>query len=125
MRQWYVEDAGGGCRAFSEIVVLVSEDPREIYWSAVPLTWSDNLSLEEVVCQQVITLMSQAGVTKEDQILVCSGNIFFGFHRWLNDHNYLWETAKMDGLAHEVAESLFSAQINAAGFPEEIGRAHV
>ncbi|MEW5952790.1 MAG: hypothetical protein AB1815_03390 [Bacillota bacterium] len=120
MKQWYVEDAGGGCRAFSEIVVLVSEEPREIYWSAIPLTWSNNFSLEEIVCQQVLDLMARAGVSKKDHLFVCSGNIFSGFHRWLNEHHYHWETVKMDGLAHEVAENIFSAQINEAGFPLDI-----
>jgi hypothetical protein len=120
MRQWYVEDAGGGCRAFSEVVVLVSELPREIYWSTIPLTWSNNQSLEEIVCQNVIELMAKAGVSIEDQILVCSGNIFFGYHHWLNDHDYTWSTVKMDGLAHEVAEGIFQHQIVAAGFPADI-----
>lgn len=120
MKQWYVEDAGGGCRAFSEVVVLVCEQPKEIYTARVPLTWRTSESLEEVVCRLLVGLMQKAGATREDYYFVCSGNIFHGFHQWLTDNGYHWEQSRMEGLAHEVAESEFQAQIVRAGFPAHI-----
>lgn len=120
MRRWYVEDAGGGCKAFSEILVLVSEEPEEIYTARVPLTWSDKQSLEEVVCSILIDLMERAKVRKTDFIYVCSGNIFHAYHKWLAENGYIWEYAKMEGLAHEVAEKEFYNQMVAAGFPPHI-----
>lgn len=120
MRTWYIEDAGGGCRAFSEVVVLVSENPEEAHTSKIPLTWSGGESLEEMVCRTMIGLMEKAGVTREDHILVCSGNIFHGLHAWLTEKNYNWEFARMDGLAHDIAEMEFYNQILKAGFPPHI-----
>ncbi|WP_201721878.1 hypothetical protein [Desulfotomaculum copahuensis] len=120
MKYWYVEDAGGGCRAFSEVVVLVCEQPREIYTARVPLTWKTKESLEEVVCRLITGLMKKAGANKEDYYLVCPGNIFYGFHRWLSDNGYRWEQIKMEGLAHDAAESEFQRQIVRAGFPPHI-----
>ncbi len=118
--QWYIEDAGGGCRSFSEVLVLVSETPRLIYKSFLPLTWDNKLSLEEMARRKVLEMMQQAGVKQDDYLYVCSGNIFFGLHKWLTENGYHWETAKMDGLAHEVAEHTFQQQIISAGFPAEI-----
>ncbi len=120
MLQWYIEDAGGGCRSFSEVLVLVCENPRLIYQSFLPLTWDNKLSLEEMARQKVLEMMQQAGVKQDDYLYVCSGNIFFGLHKWLTENGYHWETAKMDGLAHEVAEHTFQQQIISAGFPAEI-----
>lgn len=120
MRTWFIEDAGGGCRAFSEVVVLVSESPVESYTARVPLTWDGGESLEEVVCRAVIEMMEKAGVSRNDQLLVCSGNIFHGLHAWLTENNYNWEYARMDGLAHDIAEDAFYSQILKAGFPPHI-----
>ena len=120
LRTWYIEDAGGGCKAFPEIVVLVSEEPQEIHTATIPLTWESGESYEELVRKKVVTMMSEAGVSKEDHILVCSGNIFYGLHAWLSQEKYQWETTKMDGLAHEVAEDTFYQQIVKAGFPPHI-----
>ncbi|MFZ5590431.1 MAG: hypothetical protein ACOY81_01280 [Bacillota bacterium] len=120
MRTWYIEDAGGGCRAFSEVLVLVSEKPREVYTSLVPLTWQTGQTLEEVVLELVLEMMSRAGVTKEDKILVCSGNIFNDLHKYLQENQYNWSTARMEGLAHEIAEQVFFEQIVNAGFPAYI-----
>ena len=117
MKTWYVEDAGGGCLAFSEVLVLVCENPQEIYTARVPLTWEDDLTLEQMVSRLVIKMMEEAGVTKNDQLLVCSGNIFNDFHQWLTEEGYQWNYHKMDGLAHEVAEQTFYQQILDAGFP--------
>lgn len=119
MRTWYIEDAGGGCRAFSEVLVLVSEEPLEIYSATVPLTWEEKISLEEMACRLVIDMMKKARVSKQDKILVCSGNIFHTLHRWLEEENYNWSTAKMDGLAHEVAEDVFYRQLIKEGVPKE------
>ncbi|KAF1085591.1 hypothetical protein SPSYN_01734 [Sporotomaculum syntrophicum] len=120
MLQWYIEDAGGGCRSFPEVLVLVCENPQLIYQSFLPLTWDNKLSLEEIARQKVVEMMQQAGVTRDDYLYVCSGNIFFGLHKWLTENGYHWETVKMDGLAHEVAEQTFQQQIISAGFPADI-----
>lgn len=117
MKEWYVEDAGGGCRAFSEILVLVCEDPEEIYTSQMPLTWETDLTWEQMATQLIIKMMDTAKVTKEDRLYVCSGNIFHDFHRFLTEAGYTWECHKMDGLAHQVAEQAFYQQILNAGFP--------
>ncbi|MDO7788332.1 hypothetical protein [Desulforamulus aquiferis] len=120
MKTWYVEDAGGGCRAFGEVVVLVCEETREIYSARIPVTWTNKMGWEELVCQLMLGLMKEAQATSEDKYLVCSGNIFNVYHNWLKEHNYNWETHKMDGLAHEAAEGEFHRMVVEAGFPEEI-----
>lgn len=120
MKEWHVEDAGGGCRAFSEVLVLVCEDTREKYTTLLPLTWDDGYSLEEKACIHLTGLMEQAKISKDDHIVVCSGNIFHTYHRWLNEGGYSWETGKIDGFAHELAEHLFHIQTVKAGFPPEI-----
>lgn len=119
MRTWYIEDAGGGCRAFYEVLVLVSEKPREIHCAKVPITWNEKISLEEMAAQLVIDMMKKAGVTKTDRVLVCSGNIFHTLHQWLEEENYNWSTAKMDGLAHQAAEDAFYYQLVKLGVPKE------
>ncbi|AQS59857.1 hypothetical protein B0537_12640 [Desulforamulus ferrireducens] len=120
MKTWYVEDAGGGCQAFGEVVVLVCEETGEIYSARVPVTWSNKMSWEELVCQLMQELMEQAGATKADQFLVCSGNIFHTYHKWLTEKGYHWQTHKMDGLAHDAAEGAFHNMVVEAGFPEHI-----
>jgi len=120
LKYWYVEDAGGGCRAFSEVLVLVCENPPRIYKRYLPLTWDKNITLEEMACRKVREMMREAGVTREDYLYVCSSNIFHRLHQWLTENGYRWETAHMDGLAHEVAEQAFQQQIIAAGFPADI-----
>jgi len=117
VKVWYVEDAGGGCRAFSEVLVLVCENPEEIYTSQIPLTWEVDLTCEQMATQLVVKMMQAAKVTKDDQLFVCSGNIFNDFHRWLTEEGYSWEYHKMDGLAHHTAEQAFYQQILDAGFP--------
>jgi hypothetical protein len=117
VKVWYVEDAGGGCRAFSEVLVLVCEEPEEIYTSQMPLTWESDLTWEQMATQLVVKMMETAKVTKDDQLYVCSGNIFHDFHRYLTEAGYTWEYHKMDGLAHQVAEQAFYQQILNAGFP--------
>lgn len=117
MKTWYVEDAGGGCLAFSEVLVLVCENPQEVYIARVPLTWEDDLTLEQMANRLVIKMMEEAGVSKNDQLLVCSCNIFNDFHQWLTEEGYQWNYHKMDGLAHEVAEQTFYQQMLDAGFP--------
>ncbi|MCL6559544.1 MAG: hypothetical protein K6U74_12250 [Firmicutes bacterium] len=120
MKEWHVEDAGGGCRAFSEVLVLVCENTGEVFFDLMPLTWSDGTSMEEKACQLLSSMMERAGVTREDRLLVCSGNIFHAYHNWLTEQGYNWEPSKIDGLAHNVAEEHFHRQASAAGFPEEI-----
>ncbi|MCL6638736.1 MAG: hypothetical protein K6T80_03530 [Firmicutes bacterium] len=120
LKLWHVEDAGGGCRAFPEVLVLVCESTGEVYSDRIPLTWSDGTSMEEKACRIVLSLMQKAGVTREDRLLVCSGNIFHAFHKWLDENSYNWEQGKIDGFAHDVAEELFHRQATAAGFPENI-----
>lgn len=120
MKEWQVEDAGGGCQAFSEVVVLVCEQTGEIYSSTLPLTWEDGSSLEEKACSLLTAMMAQAGVAREDHLLVCSGNIFHAFHNWLTENGYNWEISKIDGLAHDTAEEIFHRQVVAAGFPFDI-----
>lgn len=120
MTYWYIEDAGGGCRAFSEVLVLVSEHPRRIHQRLLPLTWENSISVEEMVFKKVLEMIHEAGVTKEDFLYVCSSNLFYNLHKWLTDNGYHWEMAKMDGLAHEVAERSFQEQIVEAGFPSDI-----
>ncbi|NPV90287.1 MAG: hypothetical protein HPY50_05910 [Firmicutes bacterium] len=117
MKTWYIEDAGGGCRAFSEVLVLVCEEPQLVYSSQVPLTWDDGTTIEQLACQLVKEMMRKAGVTREDYLLVCSGNIFHELHRTLTEENYRWDYHKMDGLAHEIAEETFYQQMLEAGFP--------
>ncbi|MTI80226.1 MAG: hypothetical protein FH758_04960 [Firmicutes bacterium] len=119
MRTWYIEDAGGGCQAFSEVLVLVSEEPREIYSARLPLTWQEEVGMEEMACRLVIDMMDKAGVAKSDKLLVCSGNIFHTLHQWLEDNGYNWDTEKMDGLAHDTAEDAFHRQLVEAGVPKE------
>jgi len=120
MRYWYIEDAGGGCRVFSEVLVLVCETPRLVYKRFLPLSWSKDLTMEEMACRAVLDMMREAGADDKDYYYVCSGNIFYDLHNWLTENCYKWETVKMDGLAHEVAETAFYNQIIAAGFPEDI-----
>jgi len=120
LKLWHVEDAGGGCQAFPEVLVLVCESSGEIFSEKMPLTWSDGTGMEEKACQIMMSLMEKAGVCKEDQLLVCSGNIFHAYHQWLDQNSYLWEQSKIDGLAHEVAEEQFHRQVVDAGFPEDI-----
>lgn len=120
MKDWFIEDAGGGCRAFSEVLVLVCEEPRLIYKSFLPLTWSKGITMEEMACRKVIKMMQKAGVTRQDQLHVCTSNIFYGLHKWLDQNGYCWGPLKMDGLAHHVAEHTFNNQIFDAGFPAEI-----
>lgn len=119
MRTWYIEDAGGGCRAFSEVLVLVSEKPQKIYTARMPLTWKEEISMEEIACRLVINMMKKAGVTKNDRVLVCPGNIFHTLHQWLENNGYNWSTAKMDGLAHDAAEEAFYQQLVESGVPGE------
>lgn len=120
MKEWQIEDAGGGCRAFSEVLVLVCEETREIFNTIIPLTWDDGLSLEEKACNQLTGLMKKAGVQKNDKLVVCSGNIFNTFRNWLNENGYSWDTGKIDGLAHDLAEFFFHIQVVQAGFPPEL-----
>lgn len=120
MKEWQVEDAGGGCRAFSEVVVLVCEQTGEKYFSLLPLTWEDGSSMEEKACSLIVSMMNRAGVTGDDRLLVCSGNIFHAFHNWLDENGYNWEKSKIDGMAHDVAEEIFHRQVINAGFTEEI-----
>lgn len=120
LKTWYVEDAGGGCRAFGEVLVLVCEETGEIYSAIVPVTWSNKMGWEELVCQLMIELMDQRKATVHDKYLVCSGNIFHTYHKWLTDHGYSWEPHKMDGLAHEAAEGEFHRMVVEAGFPKDI-----
>lgn len=120
MKEWHVEDAGGGCRAFSEVLVLVCEESREIFATALPLTWDDGFSLEEKACNQLTGLMEKAGVQKNDRLVVCSGNIFNTFQHWLTESGYTWDIGKMDGLAHDLAEYFFHTQAVQAGFPPEL-----
>lgn len=120
MKIWHVEDAGGGCRAFGEVVVLVCEETREVYSARIPVTWTNKMGWEELVCQLMLGLMKEAKATSEDKYLVCSGNIFNVYHNWLKDHNYNWETYKMDGLAHDAAEGEFHRMVVETGFPEDI-----
>lgn len=120
MKTWFVEDAGGGCRAFGEVVVLVCEETNEIYCARIPVTWSDKIGWEELVCQSLLKLMEKAGANKDDQYLVCSGNIFHTYHRHLTEQGYNWQTHKMDGLAHDAAESEFHRMVVEAGFPDDI-----
>ncbi|WP_031518026.1 hypothetical protein [Desulfofalx alkaliphila] len=117
MRTWYIEDAGGGCRAFSEVLVLVSEEPQEVYSVKLPLTWNEDIGMSEMACRLMIGLMKKAGVSKSDRVLVCSGNIFHTLHQWLEKEGYNWETAKMDGIAHHSAEEAFYKQLVEAGVP--------
>lgn len=120
LKEWQVEDAGGGCRAFSEVLVLVCEQTGEIYSSHLPLTWNDGASLEEKACLLLVEMMKRAGVSREDSLKVCSGNIFHAFHNWLTENGYNWEKARIDGLAHEAAEELFRRQVLEAGFPLDV-----
>lgn len=120
LKEWHVEDAGGGCRAFSEVLVLVCEQTGEIYSCTLPLTWDDGSSMEEKACVLLIEMMKKAGVAGEDRLLVCSGNIFHTFHNWLTENGYNWEKAKIDGLAHDAAEEFFQRQVLEAGFPFDI-----
>ncbi len=117
MKTWYIEDAGGGCKAFSEVIVLVCEEPQEIYKVQIPLFWKGKESLEQKVLQVALEIMQKAGVQKSDQLLVCSGNIFSALHEWLTQNQYTWETTKMEGLAHYTAEEGFQQQLVQAGFP--------
>jgi len=120
LKEWQVEDAGGGCRAFSEVLVLVCEGTSEIFTTLLPLTWDDGFSLEEKACNQLISLVEKAGVRKTDRLVACSGHIFNTFHQWLTDTGYSWDMGKIDGLAHELAEYLFHTQAAKAGFPPEL-----
>ncbi|MDD4238007.1 MAG: hypothetical protein PHT62_05575 [Desulfotomaculaceae bacterium] len=120
MKEWHVEDAGGGCRAFSEVLVLVCEETSEIFTTMLPLTWDDGFSFEEKACTQLTGLMEKAGVQKNDRLVVCSGNIFNTFHHWLSENGYFWDMGKIDGLAHDLAEYLFHTQAVKAGFPPEL-----
>lgn len=117
MKEWQVEDAGGGCRAFSEVLVLVCEKTGEIYSSSLPLTWEDGFSMEEKACSILHEMMATAGVSKDDYIQVCSGNIFNAYHNWLEENGYNWDKVKIDGIAHDIAEEKFHQQIVEAGFP--------
>ena len=56
-------------------------------------------------------MMLNARVARDDYLYVCSGNIFHAFHSWLNENKYNWELSKIDGLAHERAEYLFTARL--------------
>jgi len=71
VKVWYVEDAGGGCRAFSEVLVLVCEDPEEIYTSQMPLTWESDLTCEQSGHLSWLLEMStetDLKLTKDDQL---------------------------------------------------------
>lgn len=120
MKVWQVEDAGGGCRAFSEVLVLVCEQTGETYSTTLPLTWEDGFSLEEKACSLLIPMLAEAEVSREDFLQVCSGNIFHAFHNWLTENDYHWELSKIDGLAHDTAEGLFHRQVVEAGFSVDI-----
>ncbi len=120
LKTWYVEDAGGGCQAFGEVVVLVCEETGEVYSARVPVTWTNKLGWEELVCHLMTDLMDKAKVSRDDQFFVCSGNIFHTYHKWLSDQGYNWQTHKMDGLAHDAAENEFHRMVVEAGFPANI-----
>lgn len=117
MKTWYIEDAGGGCRAFSEVLVLVCEEPQMVFSSQMPLTWEESVTMEQMATRIVKKMMQDAGVTRQDYLLVCSGNIFHDLHRWLTEEEYRWDYHKMDGLAHQIAEEGFYQQMLEAGFP--------
>ncbi|WP_459908958.1 hypothetical protein [Desulfotomaculum defluvii] len=120
LKTWYVEDAGGGCQAFGEVVVLVCEETGEIFSARVPVTWTNKMGWEELVCNLLLELMEKAGATKDDEYLVCSGNIFHTYHKWLTEQEYKWQTHKMDGLAHDAAENEFHRMVVETGFPIDI-----
>jgi len=119
-RTWYIEDAGGGCQAFSEVLVLVSPEPLEVYSARIPLTWEENLTWEQMACKLVKEMLEKAGVSKEDNLLVCPGNIFNELHAWLTAEGFNWKYHRMEGLPHQVAEEAFYQQLLEAGFPSYI-----
>ena len=79
MKEWQVEDAGGGCRAFSEVIVLACPKTGEIYSSTIPLTWDDGTSLEEKACSKLIQMMLNARVARDDYLTYAPAIFFMRF----------------------------------------------
>ena len=47
--------------------------------------------------KKTLAMLQKAKVKQDDVFHVCSGNIFFGLHKWLEENGYNLEIAKVDG----------------------------
>ncbi|NLY73846.1 MAG: hypothetical protein GX075_00890 [Firmicutes bacterium] len=112
-----IDDAGGGCFIGPEVLVIHRLETKEAWYLMIPPSVVKRV-------EYATTLLKKAfrdlGVTKEEPVRLCRGEIFDPFQKYLEERQYQVVREKVSASTDQLAETKFMDILHSYGFPREL-----
>ncbi|HEY9204332.1 MAG TPA: hypothetical protein VIO58_00290 [Candidatus Methanoperedens sp.] len=118
-----IDDQGWGMPVGGVGIIVLRKETKEMHYDIVPI---ENFNINRFKNKDYLKSardivengFNKLKVTKDEEIEICSGSIHDRSAQWLKDEGYRFTVMKIDGLAQEIGERLFTEYLRRLGVPE-------
>ena len=111
------DDAGNGCPILGEVFVARRVETGENYKCFVEYNQKIR---KRAISKSLREILKEINPKKDEKIVLCRGNIFDSFHRYLKEKKYNVERGKIEGETNDLAEEFMINKLREIGLPESI-----
>lgn len=107
------DDAGGGCPLLGEIFIARKVETNE--YRVIHLKHRKNSEIH--LYKMLVSLKAEKD---DEEIVLCRGDVFDNFHKYLLKRKFNVRRGKIEGLTNDLAEDHFTRLLRTHGVPESI-----
>ncbi len=118
-----VDDQGWGTPVGGVGIIVIRKETLELHYDIVPM---EHFRVEQFGrktylggARDIVKAgFSKLKVMKNEDVLICPGCIHDKTVEWLKNEGYTFEVAKIDGIAQQKGEELFTEYLHSLGVPD-------
>jgi hypothetical protein len=120
-----IDDSGSGSPVGSVGIGVLRSQTDEYYFELIPVSYfQGGKAGAKEYRKQVLPIVARAferlGVSRNEPIEVCRGDIFTTLKIWLTECGYSWGEAKIEGRLQELVEDSYSNYLVQLGVPRQV-----
>ncbi len=121
-----IDDAGNGAVLGGEVIGALRVETGEYVSKVLPLTAYAFFEIPRVHAAKraVLKLLDHLNPGHEEEILICTGDIFKETKTYLSEHGINWREEKITGTLQELVEASFFNSLRSYGLPERFRAFH-
>jgi hypothetical protein len=112
-----IDDAGGGCFIGPEVLVIHRLETKEAWHLIIPQQIIERVEYGTKLLKRAFL---ELGISNEEPVRLCRGEIFDPFQKYLEEQDYQVERQKVSSATDAIAEAKFLEILHSYGFPKEL-----
>lgn len=115
-----IDDSGWGCLVGGVLLGIYREETGEYTYREIPVGLFQNGNFVSKAYYNVAyniapRLLDALKVSRDEPIMVCTGEVLEGIRQFLSDHKYNWRSGKITGPLQEKVETSLLENLNRLG----------